>query len=177
VRSNEARVTQVQRLHGRRRPEEDRGIRTVTAQLTLSEKAVARLLGRSGASTDFILSSLDGGLSVKVGLRLASVPMAEVPLGVAGVTVNWSLGVLRRGSSSVVLTRMELRLLAALYERSPEVASREDLSAQLWPHVRAAVRDGDTRVHVLVFSLRKRLRQIGADGVVHTVRNVGYALR
>ena len=163
----------------RRKPRaHDRGAarRTVSAQLTLSDASLARLLSMSGSDTEFILSSRNGRVVVRVSLQVSGVPDAELPLGATGVVVNWSLGTVASGAGVVSLSRMELRLLAALYEHAPRPASPDDLAARLWPGHSGPVKDAEVKVAVLVCSLRKRLRRVGAGDAIRTARLRGYAL-
>lgn len=149
--------------------------RTVTAQLTVSERALPRLLRLSGSYTDFILSSADGSTTVRVGLVVSDVPLAEVTLGRSSVVVNWSRATLTRSSQRIELTRMELRLLAALYESAGVPVDRDTLAYRLWPN-RVPNPESRPALAVLVCSLRKRLQVVGLPDAIRTVRRTGYSL-
>jgi DNA-binding response OmpR family regulator len=148
-------------------------LRTLSAQLTVSERALPRLLRLSGSYTDFILSSADGSTTVRVGLMVSDVPLAEVALGRSNVVVNWSRATLTRGTKQIPLTRMELRLLAALYENAGAPVDRDVLAFRLWPN-RVPNPESMSALPVLVCSLRKRLRSVGLIDAVRTVRGAGY---
>lgn len=159
-----------------RAAEDDAPRRTVSAQLTLSELALARLLSMSGSDTEFILSSRNGRVTVRVTLQVSGVPDAELAMGANGVVVNWALGTVSSGVGTVSLSRMELRLLAALCEHAPHPAAHRELAKWLWPQRGGPVPDAEVRVAVLVCSLRKRLERAGAGDAIRTVRLRGYAL-
>jgi two-component system response regulator MprA len=73
-----------------------------------------------------------------------------------------------------VLTPTEFRLLAALAARPGEVVRRRELIAAGWP-------DGaivhDNTLDTYLKRLRQKLRDLGADEAIATVRGVGYELR
>jgi DNA-binding response OmpR family regulator len=148
----------------------------VTAQLTLTGASLARLLSVTGAHTDFVLSSPDGRTTVRVGLAVATVPDAELALGKHGVVLDWTRSTITRGSMSIPLTRMELRLLLALMEFAPGVASRQELVARLWPSRCERASVVTTPLTVWVYALRRRFAAIGLPGAIRTVRNMGYSL-
>lgn len=147
------------------------------AELSLTSASLARLLRHSGSQSTFILSSIDGRTVVRVGLAIASVPDAEVALGSSGVVLDWSGSTIARAGNQVRLSRMEMRLLAALLHRGPEPASREELARQLWPAVSRRYADNQAALVVMVCALRKRFSAIGLSGAVKTVRGIGYSLQ
>jgi len=154
--------------------------RTITAQLSATPKALARLLSVSGTESDFVLVSRDGSTAVRVGLAVSSVPDAQLPIGSKGAVLDWSRSTVSYRGNQVSLTRMELRLLVALLEVAPEPASREHLVAKMWGRAcTTACRGkgvGENVLPVWIRALRCRLATIGLQDVIRTVRKVGYAL-
>ncbi|WP_165244923.1 response regulator transcription factor [Paludisphaera soli] len=74
----------------------------------------------------------------------------------------------------VELTIRECELLEYLIRRVDQVVGREELAREVWGDpivVRTKVID------VFVNYLRKKLDKVGAPGVIHTVRGVGYLLK
>ncbi|QXH34053.1 response regulator transcription factor [Pseudomonas muyukensis] len=71
------------------------------------------------------------------------------------------------------LTRSELLLLATLLRSPARAFSREALLEACMPESDALVRIIDTHVH----NLRRKLEAAGIDGVLVTVRSVGYRFR
>lgn len=167
-------VAETRRRHGDVRQRVD-DFRVVTARLTISRRGLPQLLALSGSSPHFILSSVDGSAAFHIDLAVSTVSNAEVALGGGDILVNWSLGTVRRGEVVVELTRMELRLMAALFDRVPGHATHSTLQRVLWPGLRAGSRDAETRLAVLVHSLRKRLARVGVADAVRTIRSSGYA--
>lgn len=156
--------------------EADDELQTITAQLSLSRRALARLLRISGMQRRFVLSSADGLVSVQVMLAVGTVPEGEQVLANGPVLLDWSRGTLTHGGRRTVLSRMELRLLAALLEYSPRVVTREHLVSRLWPdRAQQAVRDNSLKVWIC--QLRRHFVAVGLPDSIHTARGTGYGLR
>lgn len=74
---------------------------------------------------------------------------------------------------AVDLTKNETNILELLIERHPRVAGREDLLEKLWDD-QAFVDDNTLNVNMT--RVRKKLRDLGIDKAVETVRGSGYRL-
>ncbi|MEX2154930.1 MAG: winged helix-turn-helix domain-containing protein [Gemmatimonadaceae bacterium] len=148
----------------------------MTAQLSVADGALARLLNVSGSQTDFVLASADGSTTVRVGLAVSSVPDAELVLGSAGVVLDWARSTIMRGANCVSLTRMELRLLVVLMDSAPAPATREHLIARLWPSESSRAQELDAALPVWICALRRRFAAIGLPHAIRTVRSTGYGL-
>lgn len=173
--SNRAPVLAIGSLrHLKIEPEEE--LRTITAQLRLGGRALARLLTISGGQRRFVLSSADGSLSVQVMLSVATVPAGEQLLDNGTLLLDWSRGTLARGGRRTILSRMELRLLAALLEHAPHVVTREQLVSRLWPE-RAQQAERDNSLKVWICQLRRHFVAVGLPNSIHTARGTGYCLR
>lgn len=75
------------------------------------------------------------------------------------------------GGRSVELTKNEERILFCLMQS--EICTRDALIEDLWSN--GMYIDGNT-LYVNIGRLRDKLRQIGAEDFIHTVRGVGYRL-
>jgi two-component system response regulator PrrA len=78
------------------------------------------------------------------------------------------------GGERLPVTRREFQVLRELLEHRGEVVSAERLSVAGWGHAILGTRN---YVESQVARLRAKLRAAGADGIVETVRGVGYAIR
>lgn len=147
---------------------------SIAAHIVTTVSAGERLLGAvaSGAE-EFSVVSVDGKTAVRVRLTIDSMQVAEERLGDSAVVVDWSRGTIANGESRVRLTRMELRLLAALVERNGKSISRAQLAARLWPSASGTL-EKENGLAVYVCGLRKRLSAIGLGSALQTVRGVGY---
>ena len=161
--------------HPRRSNGDPSALHTVTAQLKLTSASLVRLLSVTGARTDFVLASADGETTVRVGLTVSSVPDAELLLGRRNVVLDWSRWTIAYGHNRGSLSRMELRLLAALMDSAPEAATREHLVSRLWEGAHRGS-DCERAVAVWVFALRRKFAAIGLPRAIRTVRGTGYRL-
>ena len=151
------------------------GDQVVTARLSLSAQALARMLSASGTATDWILSSVDGSTTVKARLAIASVPDAALTVGKRQVELDWARSLLTLQGRQVTLTRMELRLLGALLEFAPDTAPRVQLIERLWPSCKLC-RESEGALSVWIHALRRRFGALGITDAIRTVRATGYSL-
>jgi len=149
----------------------------VDARLLASRSATSRLLEAIQAGTDeYIISSTDGRVSIRVSLSLLGVEATEHRTANGRLTVDWSRSRVSHGDSRVTVSRTELRLLAALLEGEGEPVSRAKLIERIWPNDRLDVSDRENALGVYVHSLRKRLKVIGLGSALETVRGKGYRM-
>jgi len=147
----------------------------VDARLLTTRSATSRLLDAlQSGSDEYILSSTDGRVSVRVTLSLLGVEATEHKTASGRLTVDWSRSRVSHGDSRVTLSRTELRLLAALLEGEGRPVSRATLIERVWPNDRLAIGDRENALAVYVHSLRKRLKAIGLVNALQTVRGEGY---
>jgi len=101
------------------------------------------------------------------------VPSAAGEASLSAGPLTLHAGRVRAENRAVKLTRHEAALLAVLMRRPGEVVSREALTHEVW---------GDTElpssnpVEVHIFNLRRKLRELGTEAAVNTVRGQGYVL-
>ena len=77
----------------------------------------------------------------------------------------------RYGDNTVELTKNEAKILACLMKK--ELCAKQDILDELWND--SAYLDEST-LYVNINRLREKLRSVGADGFIRTVRGVGYRL-
>ena len=154
----------------------DHEMHTITAQLSLTSAALARLLSVSGAESRFIISSPDGQTAVQARLAVSTVPEGEQALGNARVVLNWARGTLANGERRTTLSRMELRLLAALMDAAPGAISKEALVARLWPDSAGRVALYERSLKVWICQLRRHFLAVGQPDAISTLRGTGYRL-
>lgn len=152
-------------------PEEE--LHTISAQLSLSGAALARLLSVSGTESRFIVSSLDGRTAVQARLMITTVPDGEQSFENAELVLDWARGTLAHRDRRTTLSRMELRLLAALIDAAPGPTAKEALVARLWPDGSAS---HERSLKVWICQLRRHFAEVGQPAAIVTVRGVGYRL-
>jgi len=154
----------------------DDELHTITAQLSLSSAGLARLLSVSGMENRFIISSPDGRTAVQARLMVATVPEGEQALGNGKLVLNWARGTLENGDRRTTLSRMELRLLAALIDAAPGALSKQALVARLWPDSAGRQDQCERSLKVWICQLRRHFVAVGQPDVISTVRGTGYRL-
>ncbi len=75
------------------------------------------------------------------------------------------------GAREIELTLRECELLQHLMRRPGQVVSRDELARQVWGDPRASITNV---IDVYINYLRKKLERLGVQGVIGTVRGVGY---
>lgn len=71
------------------------------------------------------------------------------------------------------LTRNEFRILELLLERAGQVVAREEIMERLWDNDCFV---DDNTLTVNMTRLRRKLEALGAEGLIHTRKGLGYAL-
>ncbi len=97
-------------------------------------------------------------------------PGAAAPVLVGANQVDLQTGKVYRNGQEVVLTAMEYKLLLVFLRNRGQLLSRGQILNQLWDAAGDYVNDNTLTVYV------KRLREKLGDGVIQTVRGIGYRL-
>jgi len=108
---------------------------------------------------------------------LSAVPVqsplaAEITLSAGPLTLHG--GRVRAGNRAVKLTRQETTLLAVFMRCPEEMVSREALTHEVWGDMELP---SSNPVEVHIFNLRRKLRELGTEAAVKTVRGQGYILQ
>ena len=97
-------------------------------------------------------------------------PGAAAPVLVGANQVDLQTGKVYRNGQEVVLTAMEYKLLLVFLRNRGQLLSRGQILNQLWDAAGDYVNDNTLTVYV------KRLREKLGEGVIQTVRGIGYRL-
>ena len=92
-------------------------------------------------------------------------------LSAEGLTLDEDAFTLWHGEKSVTLTKTEQRILHCLLQK--RLCSKQMLMEELWSD---SYYVDENTLYVNINRLREKLRSIGAEGAVQTVRGVGYRL-
>jgi two-component system, OmpR family, response regulator len=151
-----------------------RGTAAPVLFLTAREALTDRLSGFHAGGDDYLTKpfALDELLvRIRALARRAEPSAAEQP---SGLVLDPARHALRLGDASAPLTPTEFRLLAALAARPGEVVRRHELISAAWP---AGAIVHDNTLDTYLGRLRRKLRDVGSDDRIETVRGVGYSLR
>lgn len=107
-------------------------------------------------------------------LRRTSFTSSEAPLSFGPLVLDPVAWRVSKGTSDVALTRTEFLLLEMLVRNPGRVLSRRVLYNHVWE---GDLDESSNSLEVYIGYLRRKLAAAGADGLIHTVRGVGYTIR
>jgi len=151
------------------------GDRTAVLMLTAAASPVERVGGLNAGADDYLIKPFDvPELLARVralGRRVEE--RSVVALGAGRLVLDEVRHVVRCDGLEADLSAREFALLALMVRRPGRPIAREDILAAVW--------GGDSEayanvVDLYVSYLRRKLETIGAEGMIHTVRGVGYQL-
>jgi len=150
------------------------GVEAPVLFLTARDALVDRLAGFGAGGDDYLTKPFAlAELLVRLNALLRR-GAPQSPSLDGGLRLDPAAHGLRLGDRLVRLTPTEFRLIAALAASPGAVVRRRELLAAGWP-------DGalvhDNTLHSFMTRLRRKLRVLGAEMRIQTVRGVGYTLR
>ncbi len=139
--------------------------------LTARETAEDELLAFGVGADDFIRKPYHSAvLLARIARQLRHRDGGAV-LSTRGLTLNLADLTVRFGEQKAELTKNEARILACLMKK--ELATREEIIEDLWVN---RLYIDDNTLSVNINRLREKLRRLGAQDFIRTVRGVGYRL-
>lgn len=153
--------------------------RTPVIMITALDEDVDRLQGLRIGADDYIVkpfNPIEVVARAKAVLRRAGLTQAGAMIRVGNLTIDldsYQVKIERDGvSASLFLTLTEFRLLAHLARTPSKVFSRSELVDSCLPGSDALDRTIDSHLS----KLRKKLGQAGGEGMLASIRGVGYRL-
>ena len=151
------------------------GVAAPVIFLTARDALVDRLAGFTAGADDYVtkpfaVAELMARIEVAVrrGLPVEPSPRAD------GLEVDPVIHGVRVGDRQASLTPTEFRMLATLAARPGSVVRRNELRTAAWP---AGAIVHDNTIDSYILRLRRKLRELGAEEEIDTLRGVGYVLR
>ena len=138
--------------------------------LTARDSADDELLGFGVGADDYIRKPYNSSVLLARISRLLRRKNTPV-LTARGLTLDLSGLRVSFGGASAELTKNETRILACLMRG--DLCTREAIIEELWNN---SLYIDDNTLSVNINRLREKLRHLGADGLIRTVRGVGYRL-
>ena len=138
--------------------------------LTARESAEDEILGFGMGADDYIRKPYNSTVLLARIARLLKRKNSSV-LSVRNLTLNLSDMTVSYEGNTTELTKNETRILACLM--SKELCTREEIIEDLWQN---SLYIDENTLYVNINRLRNKLKQMGANDFIRTVRNVGYRL-
>ena len=138
--------------------------------LTGRDSAADELLAFSVGADDFIRKPYHSAVLLARIARLLKNDTNDC-LSANGLTLHLSNLTAEYEESSVVLTKNEAHILACLMKK--DLCTKEEIIEELW---RSKSYLDENTLYVNISRLREKLKQLGMEHCIHTVRGVGYRL-
>lgn len=138
--------------------------------LTARESAEDEILGFGMGADDYIRKPYNSTVLLARIARLLKRKDSTV-LTVRGLTLDLADMTVHYEGNVQELTKNETRILACLMQK--DLCSREEIIEDLW---NSSLYIDENTLYVNVNRLRDKLKKLGADGFIRTVRGVGYRL-
>ena len=91
----------------------------------------------------------------------------------AGLTINFSKGIITKDDKEVYLTKNEMIIFSYLFSNKNKLVSRDELMTELWNNDEYI---NDNALTVNISRLRSKLKELGADNLITTRKGQGYIL-
>ncbi len=138
--------------------------------LTAREAVEDEILGFGVGADDYIRKPYNSSVLLARIARLLKRKSSPV-MTVRDLTLNLSDLTVRYGNRVEELTKNESRILACLMKK--ELCTREEIVEELWNN---SLYIDENTLYVNINRLREKLKRMGAEGFIRTVRGVGYRL-
>lgn len=138
--------------------------------LTARDSAEDEILGFGVGADDYIRKPYNSSVLLARISRLLKRKSNPI-LIVRGLTLDLSDMTVGFGGYTEELTKNETRILACLMNK--ELCTREEIIEDLWNN---SLYIDENTLYVNVNRLREKLKRLGADDYIRTVRGVGYRL-
>lgn len=138
--------------------------------LTARDSAEDEILGFGMGADDYIKKPYNSTVLLARIARLLKRRNSTV-MTVRGLTLNLQDMTISYGGNSLELTKNETRIVACLMKK--ELCTRDEMIEDLWQN---SLYIDENTLYVNVNRLRDKLKSLGADGFIRTVRGVGYRL-
>ncbi|HIR23822.1 MAG TPA: response regulator transcription factor [Candidatus Scatosoma pullicola] len=135
--------------------------------LTARDSAEDEIVGFGVGADDYIRKPYNSSVLLMRIARLLKRQFA--PTTVRGLTLDLSSMTAEYGGRRTELTKNEARILACLMKK--ELCTKEEILEDLWND---SLYVDENTLYVNISRLREKLKGIGAEGYIRTVRGVGY---
>jgi two-component system, OmpR family, response regulator MprA len=152
------------------------GNRVPVLMLTAREAVADRIDGLDAGADDYLVKPFDLGelqARLRALLRRAGAEAAEGPLAIGDLRLDPARHGAAVGNAFSQLTRTEYALLELLVRNRGSVLTHQLIYERVWGY---DFGPESNALRVYIGYLRRKLADLGAHPVIHTVRGVGYVL-
>ncbi|TYR81177.1 response regulator transcription factor [Priestia megaterium] len=162
-----------------------RQIRTISTCpivfLSARDGKMDQVMALENGADDYITKPFDYDIVIaKINSQLRRTYGSYAPTGrertieISGLYLYPERLALQFNDNNIEISHTESKLLEALIERAERVVSRDRLLEKIWdeqPFV------DDNTLNVYITRVRRKLKEIGIDGAIETIRGAGYLFR
>ncbi len=138
--------------------------------LTARESSEDELLAFGVGADDYIRKPYNSSVLLARISRLLKRKNASV-LSLNGLTLDFSAMTVSMNGNTAELTKNETRILACLMKK--ELCTKQEIIEDLWQN---SLYIDENTLYVNIQRLRQKLKEIGGNTLIRTVRGVGYRL-
>jgi len=143
--------------------------------LTARGDVASRVDGLYAGASDYMTKPFSvQELLARVHVRLRERKEPEETIRYGAMTLEPAAGYCEVEGQPLPLTSLEFKLLEIFLTHKGRIFSKEDLEDRLYGAERLP---GSNTVEVFISNLRKKLAAAGMEGVIRTVRGMGYVVR
>lgn len=135
----------------------------------------SRIEGLYAGASDYVTKPFSvHELLARIHVRLRERVRSTEKISWGSIEVDVEAAQCTANGQAVALTSHELRILELLLRNQGRIFSKEDLEERMYGSARLP--DSNT-IEVFISNLRRKLAAAGANGVIRTVRGMGYVVR
>jgi DNA-binding response OmpR family regulator len=143
--------------------------------LTARADVESKVKGLYAGASDYMTKPFSlQELVARIHVRLREQKKTETSLVYKQVELDLERKLCRAVGQTLTLTLQEFKLMELLLKNRGRIYSKEDLENRLYE---ADKLPGSNTVEVFVSSLRRKLAGAGVDGLIQTVRGMGYVIQ
>lgn len=142
--------------------------------VTSKDNEVDEVLAMSYGADDYITKPYNPTiLLLRIGAIFKRLETTYSVVEYYGMTINFSKGIITKGSKEIYLTKNEMIIFSFLYNNKNKLVSRDELMTELWNNDEYI---NDNALTVNISRLRSKLKELDCENLIETRKGQGYIL-